>query len=315
MAVAHGPQEVVMSSVRARRAATLAIALTVALSGTAAADTITADGDAVSAGPQPSVHLGDVAPGEAVSVEVAFELACQGASRVTAGSQIVVTVFDQTVPADGAAVPSQDGTLDVPADWPAPGEDCPAAGRSVASVAPAVIDLVAPTVAGDGQEYVFLLLADPGTGVTNTIAFTATLDVVEPDPVDTTPPSLAGLPADITAWTTGTTAVVTWPAPTASDDTDPDPVVTCSPTSGSTFDLGTTTVTCTATDASGNAARGSFAVTVLQVPPAPDGRFGSPLDAGSVPALVGQLGRTIPLKLLDLDGTDAPSLTAERLGT
>ncbi|MGC8952805.1 HYR domain-containing protein, partial [Chloroflexus sp.] len=38
--------------------------------------------------------------------------------------------------------------------------------------------------------------------------------------------------------------------------------VTCTPASGSTFPLGTTTVTCTATDAAGNTASGSFTITV-----------------------------------------------------
>lgn len=45
---------------------------------------------------------------------------------------------------------------------------------------------------------------------------------------------------------------------TATDNTDPNPVVECTPPSGATFPIGTTTVTCTATDASGNVAEGSF---------------------------------------------------------
>jgi hypothetical protein len=48
----------------------------------------------------------------------------------------------------------------------------------------------------------------------------------------------------------------------AEDDTDPDPAVVCEPASGSTFAIGDTTVTCTATDASGNEATGSFTVHV-----------------------------------------------------
>ena len=49
---------------------------------------------------------------------------------------------------------------------------------------------------------------------------------------------------------------------TAEDDTDPDPVVDCRPASGSSFAIGDTTVTCTATDAGGNEATGSFTVHV-----------------------------------------------------
>jgi hypothetical protein len=43
---------------------------------------------------------------------------------------------------------------------------------------------------------------------------------------------------------------------------DPDPVVACQPASGSSFAIGTTTVTCTATDDEGNVATGSFRVTI-----------------------------------------------------
>lgn len=49
----------------------------------------------------------------------------------------------------------------------------------------------------------------------------------------------------------------------AEDDTDPAPAVTCTPASGSTFAIGDTTVACSATDAAGNEASGSFTVHVL----------------------------------------------------
>jgi Ca2+-binding RTX toxin-like protein len=45
------------------------------------------------------------------------------------------------------------------------------------------------------------------------------------------------------------------------------PPVTCLPASGATFPLGTTTVTCTATDAAGNARTGTFPVTVRDTTP------------------------------------------------
>ena len=49
---------------------------------------------------------------------------------------------------------------------------------------------------------------------------------------------------------------------TATDAVDPNPTVSCSPPSGSVFPIGDTTVTCTAADASGNVANGSFTVHV-----------------------------------------------------
>jgi hypothetical protein len=48
----------------------------------------------------------------------------------------------------------------------------------------------------------------------------------------------------------------------ASDEDDPTPSVLCSPPSGSLFPRGTTLVTCTATDASGNQSTCEFPVTV-----------------------------------------------------
>jgi hypothetical protein len=49
----------------------------------------------------------------------------------------------------------------------------------------------------------------------------------------------------------------------ATDAVDPAPALSCTPPSGSTFPVGTTSVTCTATDAAGNQATASFDVTVV----------------------------------------------------
>jgi len=54
---------------------------------------------------------------------------------------------------------------------------------------------------------------------------------------------------------------------TATDLVDGSVAVTCSPASGSTFPLGTTTVQCTATDAHNNTAHGSFTVKVQDTTP------------------------------------------------
>jgi len=56
-------------------------------------------------------------------------------------------------------------------------------------------------------------------------------------------------------------ANVTWTAPTATDNCAVTNI-TCAPASGSTFVVGTTTVTCTAKDASGNIGTCSFTVTI-----------------------------------------------------
>lgn len=59
-----------------------------------------------------------------------------------------------------------------------------------------------------------------------------------------------------------TQAVVTFPTPTATDACDATPTVVCSPPSGSVFPVGTTVVTCTATDDCGNSSTSTFNVTV-----------------------------------------------------
>jgi hypothetical protein len=75
---------------------------------------------------------------------------------------------------------------------------------------------------------------------------------------DTTPPVLT-VPDDITALFGAT---VTFEA-TATDNADADPLVSCSPPSGTVFPLGTTTVNCTATDDAGLTGTGSFTVNVV----------------------------------------------------
>jgi hypothetical protein len=80
---------------------------------------------------------------------------------------------------------------------------------------------------------------------------------------DTQPPNITA-PPDQTANTApgGTTAVVNYPPPTASDNA-PGVTTLCTPASGSQFPVGETIVTCVATDTSGNTKNASFKVTVV----------------------------------------------------
>jgi uncharacterized repeat protein (TIGR01451 family) len=97
--------------------------------------------------------------------------------------------------------------------------------------------------------------ATDSSGNTATCSFTVTVNDTE-KPVITCPANV------IMSTDPGQcSAVVNYPAPTATDNC-PGVTVTCNPPSGSTFPKGTTTVTCTATDASGNTATCSFTVTV-----------------------------------------------------
>jgi hypothetical protein len=85
--------------------------------------------------------------------------------------------------------------------------------------------------------------------------------IVPVEPADMTPPVLS-LPQSL-AFDASTTAgaLVNFSA-TATDAVDGDVPVACTPQSGALFPIGMTTVVCSATDAHGNTANGSFAVTV-----------------------------------------------------
>jgi HYR domain len=123
--------------------------------------------------------------------------------------------------------------------------------------------------------------------------------------VDTTAPTLSGVPSDIHV-TIGDPggAAVSFATPAASDVVDPSPTVGCLPASGSTFAVGTTDVTCTATDSSGNASKGSFSVEVTFVSP----HTGSAIwlePVGDGETFAANHSRTIPVKVrLFVDGVE-----------
>src|SRR5439155_13612272 len=71
------------------------------------------------------------------------------------------------------------------------------------------------------------------------------------------------LPSDFSVEATGPTGATVFYFVSATDDQDPSPQVTCAPLSGSPLPLGDTTISCTATDSSGNVATGTFKVHVL----------------------------------------------------
>ena len=87
---------------------------------------------------------------------------------------------------------------------------------------------------------------------------------------DTTPPVIAPH-ANMTADATSASGVVVnYESPTWTDDVDVSGTAICQPASGSTFPIGPTTVTCTATDAAGNVGIATtFTVTVTNVAPPP----------------------------------------------
>lgn len=96
-------------------------------------------------------------------------------------------------------------------------------------------------------------------GLTANRSFTVTVR-------DTTPPALT-LPPDTNVEATGPSGAVATYSASASDIVDGAVSVNCAPASGSTFPIATSQVNCSATDASGNTASGSFNVTVQDTTP------------------------------------------------
>ena len=102
--------------------------------------------------------------------------------------------------------------------------------------------------------------ATDSSGLTGTASFHVTVH-------DTTPPSLT-VPADITVPATGSSGAVVNFNVSASDAVDPSPNINCNHHSGDTYPIGTTNVSCTATDNSGNASGSkSFNITVTDATP------------------------------------------------
>lgn len=111
---------------------------------------------------------------------------------------------------------------------------------------------------------------------------------------DATAPTLANLSNATAEGTSPAGAVVSYNV-TAADALDPLPALSCTPPSGSTFPLGVTTITCTATDAAGNNASGNLTITVVDTTP--------PAVTASLTA-VGHLSRTMGTFSVGFSATD-----------
>jgi hypothetical protein len=229
----------------------------------------------------------------------------------SASFQITVTLVDTTAP-----------VLTVPSDFTVPTTNKSGAAVTYTATATDNVDgAITPDctpASGStfplGQTTVGCTATD-AHGNTAQKSFTVTVVLV-----DTTPPVFSNVPKDIRREADGPAgSVVTYVAPTAVDDLDGPLPVSCAPPSGATFRLGTTTVTCTATDAHGNTATARFSVGIadttpprLVVPPdsfvyaeRPDGISA---DAAAVKAFLAVASAT---DLVDPQPTvtnDAPSL-------
>jgi hypothetical protein len=116
--------------------------------------------------------------------------------------------------------------------------------------------------------------------------------------VDTTAPIMpTGADIEVTSHDPAGSVVTYDPPNPFFEAVDPSPTVSCAPASGSTFAVGTTTVTCTASDASGNHSSIAFGVHVTYVPLVTwTATWGEPIPTGGG-TFSANSGRTIPIKV------------------
>jgi hypothetical protein len=191
------------------------------------------------------------------TVELRLTETCVGTTRLVCDSIALVSVDVQAAP--------------TPTDTTAP----------TFSVSGVQVEATGPTTpvnysfsASDPDDAVASQSCTPAPGSafpvgTSSIACTATdsngnvgnqsFDVVV---TDTTAPKLS-VPDAVTAEATSSAGAAVSFATSATDLVDGAVTPTCTPASGSTFALGSTTVDCTATDAHGNSSTASFAVAVV----------------------------------------------------
>jgi phosphatidylglycerophosphate synthase len=241
----------------------------------------------------------------------------------TATGSFSVTVQDTTRPA-----------VTVPADITAEATSAAGAVVTFSASATDLVDGAVATTCAPASGSTFPLgptevtcSATDAAGNTGSASFSVTVQ-------DTTAPVLQNMPASVTVEATGPDgATATYVDPTAVDLVDGSPTVVCAPASGSTFPLGPTTVTCTATDAAGNAASETFTVTVVDTTP-PTLTLPDPITAEAIgpagaavtyaataadlvygtltPSCVPASGSTFPLgaTMVDCSATDAAGNTA-----
>ena len=93
---------------------------------------------------------------------------------------------------------------------------------------------------------------------------TATANVLDTNNPDITPPTISPVSDIASVADDPSGVVVDYDIPQVTDDSDPNPSIMCNPAPGTKFAVGTTKVTCTATDFFDNEAVVTFNVTVLE---------------------------------------------------
>ncbi len=137
------------------------------------------------------------------------------------------------------------------------GQDIPSSGYT---------ELTLSGTAPTGTAYVYVIASKDGNGSieVDDVCLTVGSGGGGSCSPDLTPPVISGCPTSIIQTTTGSSATASWAAPTATDNCTATPTLSSNYNPGASFQLGTTNVIYTATDAAGNTANCTFNVTVNQ---------------------------------------------------
>ena len=236
------------SSGRSSKALAAAVTALLTITGgtTALADQFVADGDLLTSGPNVSITACPVAHAFTGQATVSFQ---GGGSTPHFASGAVVTVTAAPSAAAAAAgIIAAGGTLTLPAPW-----------NNASSSASTSISLAVPAGIATGT-YKMGMSASGNRNGGGVLTISDIYNVNVNCPANT-PPTVS-VPGSVSVEaTTGAGALVAYT--TSATDAEDGPLTpTCAPLSGSTFPLGTTTVTCTAIDAGGLTGTAAFSVIV-----------------------------------------------------
>ena len=223
------------------------------------ADNLVADGDTTTTVADNALAFGSVCTGTTVTKAVALAIARNGQGNVYKNDSVV------TLSSTLLTFP-YGNTLTLPPNWEG------SSNNTLSSSVTATASFTADSTTGNRTGSISVTAAginQAAAPLTRTAALQTSATVVNcPPPVvtDTTKPTLT-LPPPITAEATGADGATVTYSVSASDTNPASPAVSCTRPagaviSGATFPIGTTTVTCSATDAAGNTQTGSFPVTV-----------------------------------------------------
>ncbi|HVF06123.1 MAG TPA: HYR domain-containing protein [Frankiaceae bacterium] len=232
--------------------------LAVALLGSSAAyagDDLVTDGDGAVPVSASALSFGAVCRGTSGSKTAAFAIRHSGGGQVFADG---ATVALSVVSAPAGVTAGSFGTITLPADWMS------SPNGTLSNATTGVVTIDTSTLRSYSGTVTFRATGDTltkdGIGtLTRDDAVSLTGSVVA---CDSTPPVLT-LPGTVTVEAAGPAGAVATYTASAHDAADGPRPVTCSPLSGTTFALGNTTVTCSASDTTGNTATGTFTVRVV----------------------------------------------------